>query len=858
MLIIGADQREKAEDETQTRSLRGSTAQVMVLVNGMILALVAYLALSFFIGDMLQAEQKRTVAETERTINDNLHALESAIKAASTILVLEKDIPPEFLQKTISYATPNIDQFDYLIWLRDHGNGAWSIAHFMKPSSPAALENDAYNVQTREDQAALVRFITENKVRIYEDVLIRTDIPGTNYVQESTEPLIKNRPFAMIKKIMTPDGPDSFLVGFSRVSSVIDRAWLNERTELSGIVLREGPGGDPIFYMNRMGQGRASEGKNLREDYAFTIGNAKWTMQVDVGQTRHTVFLQKTPLLVLFFGTMFTIVGMLYVRNNQRQSGRLAVMNRTLAHKNFELNSEISERERLNNSLRKAERENRAIINAVTDIIFETTAEGDILFLNDAWGRVTGHDIGVSVGKNLFDMLHPQDQAEQRDQFQQMIKGQRPAYRSFARLRTREGTFRSVELAMSMMRQDENRNIRVVGTMTDVEERRRAEKALSEAEKKFRTIVENAAGGIYQVAPDGKYLSANPAMARILGYDSADDIVGSIRNANSEIYESIRERKQFLAQLDEKGTVKNFETTVRRKGGDIIWVNENARTVRDDEGNILYYEGSIEDITQRKEAEIKLQEAKVHSDMASRAKSEFLANMSHELRTPLNAIIGFSEIIKNEVFGKLEQRQYWDYANDIYDSGKQLLKIINEILDVSRIDAGERQLNESLVRLDKIVQSALDLMAPKIESGQLTVTNMLDSTMPDVIGEELALKQIIMNLLSNAVKFTPEGGRITLSYELDADGQLRLSITDTGVGMDDHEVQKALSPFGQVDSSLHRATSGAGLGLTLVDALTRLHEGSFELFSQKGLGTTATIILPARRVSVRDTASNAS
>jgi signal transduction histidine kinase len=157
-------------------------------------------------------------------------------------------------------------------------------------------------------------------------------------------------------------------------------------------------------------------------------------------------------------------------------------------------------------------------------------------------------------------------------------------------------------------------------------------------------------------------------------------------------------------------------------------------------------------------------------------------------------------------------------------------------------------LNESNVDTGKLVGECLSFISPRVREGNLKVTNLIEGRVPALIGEELAIKQILLNLLSNAVKFTPSGGRITLSYEVDGEGQMLLSITDTGVGLDETEIEKALSPFGQIDSALSRSGSGAGLGLTLVDSLIKLHGGRLELFSQKGIGTTATVIFPARRV----------
>lgn len=561
-------------------------------------------------------------------------------------------------------------------------------------------------------------------------------------------------------------------------------------------------------------------------------------------------FLESVPWLILLFGAVLTFIGTLYVRSNQQQSFQLSMMNRALAQKNYELNAEITERERLNQILRQAEEEYRTIVDAVNDVILETDTKGRILFLNQTWERLSGLPVQKTYGQDLFQMLHPDEQDAQRKNFVQLVNGEVPSFRCYTRLRMADGHVRAVDLSMATLPHEEKDTIRIVGTITDVEERRRAEKALGEAEKKYRTIVENVAGGIYQVTPDGTFLSVNPAMARILGYDNAPQLMRTIRNANQELYAIPKDRYRFVREMEQTGEVRNFETLVTTRDGAQKWVNENARIVRDDmNGDILYFEGTMEDITQRKEAEIKLREAKINSDLANRAKSEFLANMSHELRTPLNAIIGFSEIIKDEVLGPVGQRQYWEYAKDIHDSGQRLLKIINEILAISQIEAGDRQLTEGLVKLNRVVSFCLNFVGPKAKAGDLEISDTTAGTLPDLIGEELAIKQILLNLLSNAIKYTPPGGRITVGHEVEKDGRLRLSITDTGIGMSRQEIDKALSAFGQVETAFSRTTSGAGLGLTLVDSLVKLHGGSLEIFSEKGIGTTVTVVFPARRIA---------
>lgn len=840
------------------RWLSGGLVQGFVLVNGLILTFAAYVILNMFITGMMKNELQRLVWDAQNKIASDVGRLEHTLRAASTILITSRPLGEDAVRKNVLYGVPDLDHFERFLWMRRkeidpkstvtvsaNDPNQWILYEITRQT----VSNEIV-VATQVTDDVLKKFIIDSHNTANERIIASGEIPNTTYAQESVRPAVRSRPFLLIQTMLPGTPNETIIVGMGRISRVIDQAWLENKVGLRRMALRDIQFGYSLYFLDRYGNGREesmTSGSSYESE--FIIGGQRWRLLLDAGTEESNGFLMQTPLIVLLFGLCLTVVGTMYVRNNQKQSFRMANMNKTLAQKNYELNSEVTERERLNQTLRKAEREYRAIIDAVSDIIFETNTAGDILFLNGTWRKVTGFETKQAISRNIFDLLHPQDQDEQRSFFEQLVKGQKHAYRVFTRLRTADGTYRSVELAMSMIRQDENKNLRVVGTFTDVEERRRAERALAEAEKKFRTIVENAAGGIYQITPEGQFLSANPAMARILGYDSADQLLREVSNVHSMIYTNQKERIRFIRELETLGVVKNFELEVVTRGGQRIWVNENARTVKDDEGHILYFEGSMENVTQRKQAEIKLREAKVRSDLANRAKSEFLANMSHELRTPLNAIIGFSEIIKDEVLGKLENRQYWEYARDIYESGKNLLNIINEILDVSRIEAGDRQLNEGIVNVDKMVKACVAFMQPKAEAGNLTITNLMDGVVPNLIAEELALKQIILNLLSNAIKFTPEGGRVTLAHEIDKDGMMRMSITDTGIGLDENEIEKALSPFGQIETSLSRSGSGAGLGLTLVDSLMKLHGGRLELFSQKGIGTTATLIFPTRRVT---------
>jgi PAS domain S-box-containing protein len=255
----------------------------------------------------------------------------------------------------------------------------------------------------------------------------------------------------------------------------------------------------------------------------------------------------------------------------------------------------------------------------------------------------------------------------------------------------------------------------------------------------------------------------------------------------------------------------------------------------------------LTDATERRRQERALRHAKESAEAANRAKTQFLANMSHELRTPLNAIIGFSEVISNKLFGELNDR-YTDYAGDIVSSGRHLLGLINDILDLSKIDLGQATLSEGEVDLSRAVHSCQRLMFERAERGGVHVQVVLPQGLPLLWADETKMKQIVLNLLSNAVKFTERGGRVTIGAAILTDGGLALSIIDTGIGMRSEDIPKAMTPFGQLESTFERRFEGTGLGLPLVQRLVELHGAEFRLDSHPGKGTKAEVRFPRTRV----------
>ena len=301
-----------------------------------------------------------------------------------------------------------------------------------------------------------------------------------------------------------------------------------------------------------------------------------------------------------------------------------------------------------------------------------------------------------------------------------------------------------------------------------------------------------------------------------------------------------------VALLERHEPFRGLTYRVRRPDGTLIYAETSGQPVFDAAGAFKGYRGVARDVTQFVDADHALREARDHAEEASRTKSLFLANMSHELRTPLNAIIGLSEMIDSQVLGA-DSPKYREYAADICTSGKHLLRIINEMLDIAKIEAGKYVIEENEVALGALAEEAVRILAIETEKAGLTLTTEMPPDLPKVRVDAGAIRRMFFNLLSNALKFTPPDGTVVLALARVGQG-IEIAVTDTGIGISKADLPKLMQPFAQVEGAYQRRYRGTGLGLAIVRALVELHGGTMEIQSTPGRGTRVSVMLPADRI----------
>ncbi len=481
-----------------------------------------------------------------------------------------------------------------------------------------------------------------------------------------------------------------------------------------------------------------------------------------------------------------------------------------------------------------------------------------IILVNPAFTRITGYEAAEAIGRNCRFLQGKDTDPDTIERLRRAIVARRPINVTIRNYRKDGRTFWS-ELSVSPVFDERRQLIHFVGIQTDVTGRVRAEDALRRSERDLRELAQTHAATLDALPayvalldPAGAVVSVNKIWRESTRFVAAgdaadiggnylallDDTAGPFAAEAPEMSDGLR---AVLAGASDLFTHEYPDGA----GPERRWLQFIATPVAKDGGR-----GAVVmhlDITNRVRAEDELRAAMEQAEYANRSKSEFLANVSHELRTPLNAVIGFSEILHQEMFGPIGKVRYKEYARDIHASGVHLLSIINDILDLSKIEAGKFDLHESELDLSAVVAACVTLVRERAREGKLALRTELAAALPPLRADERAVKQILINLLSNAVKFTPAGGAVTVRARMDDAGHFLLSVTDTGIGIAEKDMAKAMAAFSQVDNTVTRKFAGTGLGLPLVRLLAGLHGGEMSLESEVGVGTTVTVRLPQRR-----------
>ncbi len=351
---------------------------------------------------------------------------------------------------------------------------------------------------------------------------------------------------------------------------------------------------------------------------------------------------------------------------------------------------------------------------------------------------------------------------------------------------------------------------------------------------------------VYVKDTQSRFVMVNASTAKLMGANNVKDLIGKTDHDffPPEIAEDFYRSEQEMLSTGRR-VIGRLEHVVAPDGS-TTWFSTTKMPYCDANGQVRGFIGIGRDVTAEREASAHLRRAKEEAEYANRSKSEFLATMSHELRTPLNAIIGFSEIIKTEAFGPTGNATYKEYANDINESGAHLLELINDILDLSKVEAGSMELSEEVVSLDSIIRAVHVLVKERAQEADVVLTVPGPCPGLELYADRRKLKQILVNLLSNAIKFTEAGGRVELRIE-HTGGRVLMHVIDTGIGIPADAVQKAMEPFGQVESHLSRRHHGSGLGLPLAKRMVELHGGELSIESAVGCGTTVTMSFPPER-----------
>jgi len=541
-----------------------------------------------------------------------------------------------------------------------------------------------------------------------------------------------------------------------------------------------------------------------------------------------------------------------FVTNSEKDSlmligsyiGILAVTNMLLA-------AAAAERRAAERAVSESEKRFRAVVEDQTDLICRFTPDGRLTFVNEAFchfHRKRGDEL---LGSNFFQTLSAEDAAVPLS-YINALPADEPVVSFDHRLHSPDKLVVWHQYRVRRLFETKGDTREFQAVIQDITQRKQSEQALRASEEKYRSLIDHIPDVVWtaDASQDLVYISGNAV--KVLGY-SAEELSGGQLWLNRIHPEDAARVGQAYQKLFSEGEKFDVEYRFCRKDGEWIWLHNRALATRPREGTMCA-DGIFKEITQRRLAEAAIQHGKDAAEAANLAKSQFLANMSHELRTPLNAVIGFSEMLADETFGDLNERQL-KYSNNILNSGRHLLQLINDILDLAKVEAGRVELMRNTFNVTKALSEVQTIVKTLANKKHISLEVAAAPDLPGLFADEAKFKQIMYNLLSNAIKFTPDGGKVLVTAGLQSatgDGagaageSLRVAVSDTGIGIKVDDQERVFKEFEQVDSSYGRQQQGTGLGLALTQRLVGMHGGRIWVESEGvgGKGSTFTFLIP--------------
>lgn len=514
---------------------------------------------------------------------------------------------------------------------------------------------------------------------------------------------------------------------------------------------------------------------------------------------------------------------------------------------------DISTRKRTETALRESEERFALAVEGAAEGLWDWDLRRSTIFRSE---HLRGM-LGVPPDEDLqrwdwwAEQVHPDDFERYRDALKRHRASRESLFAAEYRVRHRDGTWRWILDRAVSRRGSDGRVERIVGAVTDISDRKTIELQLKaanavieEKNQQIQVALDNISQGLALFDSDDRLMLFNRRYRELYRMDGTMR-VGVTRRALMEASIAAGnftpEEAATVIRRTLQGGASGLRHVVHRlTDGTVI---EVTTTQLPGGGTVATYT----DVTPREHREQEMRAARDAAEAANRAKSAFLANMSHELRTPLNAVIGFSDVMKAEMFGPLGSENYISYASDIHASGQLLLDLINDILDISKIEAGKAEVAEEVFDLHEVVEASILLCREQAAASSLVLRARVATDLPRLRGDSRYVRQILLNLVSNAVKFTPGGGRVTVCVWREPQGGIVLAVADTGIGIPEKMQTRVFEPFFQVQSDLAREYQGTGLGLSLVKGLTELHGGRVEVTARRRRGTIFRVRLPAYR-----------